>query len=132
MAEEEDLPFLLGGSKKGKRLENFFPAKRVNVNSGFAIIKTNTKPNLDWFHQTKMKKKIRLEIEAEINDPASFDLLFATIEAETQNLFRTIVGSANLVKQGILMEDQDVSILDTDLIDIKLVEVSDADTNVVW
>lgn len=79
-----------------------------------------------------MKKKIRLEIEAEINDPASFDLLFATIEAETQNLFRTIVGSANLVKQGILMEDQDVSILDTDLIDIKLVEVSDADTNVVW
>jgi hypothetical protein len=47
-------------------------------------------------------------------------------------LFRTIVGSANLVKQGILMEDQDVSILDTDLIDIKLVEVSDADTNVVW
>lgn len=79
-----------------------------------------------------MKKKLSIEIDVEFGNPANIDLVFATIEAETEALFEGIVSSANLVKQGIVMEGQEVSVLDLDLINIKIIEITDLDTNTVW
>lgn len=79
-----------------------------------------------------MKKKLSIEVGVEFGNPANIDLVFATIEAETKALFEGIVSSASLVKQGIIMEGQEVSVLDLDLIDIKIIEITDLDTKTVW
>ncbi len=79
-----------------------------------------------------MKKKLSIELDVEFGNPVNMDLVFATIEAETEALFEGIVSSASLVKQGIVMEDQEVSVLDFDLIDIKIVQIIDLDTKTVW
>lgn len=79
-----------------------------------------------------MKKTIAVKIEAEFGDPKNLNLIFATVEAEIKDLCKTIVGSAKLTKQGILLEGQEVSVLDSDLIDLRLVEIEDFDTKTVW
>ena len=82
--------------------------------------------------ELKMKKKLSIELNVEFGNPANTDLVFATIEAETKALFEGIVSSASLVKQRIVMEGQEVSVLDLDLIDIKIVQITDLDTKTVW
>lgn len=79
-----------------------------------------------------MKKVINLKIEMEFKDPKNLDLVFAAIEAETNALFESIVGSAALVKQGVVMNDQEISVLDYDLLNIQLLEIEDNDTKTVW
>ena len=79
-----------------------------------------------------MKKTISVKIEVEFSDPKNQNLVFATVEAEIKDLCQTIIGSSKLAKQGILMEGQEVSVLDSDLIDLKLIEIEDFDTKTVW